>query len=83
MYALNAINAKMINTEENHHGKNIIEFDWVITEPLLISREVVPGVKFRKEINLLMCFPFPPNFESRIAGATLMSQLLVISQNSV
>lgn len=72
MYALNAINMGMINTEENHHGKNIIELDWRITEPLLISREVVPSVKFRKEINL-MCFPFPLKFESKIAGATIMS----------
>lgn len=58
MDALKAINMRMINIEENHHGRNIIEFDWIITEALLISREVVPGVKFRKEINLLMCFPF-------------------------
>lgn len=59
------------------------EFDQRIAEFLLISRDIVSGVKFGREINLLLCFPFPSRFEHIIAGTAIMSQLFVSFQNNV
>lgn len=53
--------------------KKLIEFDQTIAEFLFISGEIVSGVKFGKEVNLLICFPFSSKFESIIASTTIIS----------
>lgn len=63
--------------------KKLIEFDQRIAEFLFISRERVSGVKFGKEINLLVCFLFVSKFESITASTTIVSSLFVSFQNNV
>lgn len=63
--------------------KKMIEFDQRIAEFLFISRERVSGVKFGKEINLLVCFLFVSKFESITASTTIVSSLFVSFQNNV
>ena len=63
--------------------KKLIEFDQRIAEFLFISRERVSGVKFGKEINILVCFLFLSKFESITASTTIASSLFVSFQKNV